>query len=96
MSRPQATGKHKAGRVKSILPVAFIFMGSVFLLVSTVFFPAISQLLISLEADMDWAAPGIWNLPAVLAIDRIIFLIVGVFLTCFGIALALLKRHVSY
>jgi hypothetical protein len=72
---------------KIIYPAAFISMGVRFLLISTIFYPAISQWLLQLQDDTSIAAPSFWSLAFVLAFVRIIFIIVGVFLTGFGIFL---------
>jgi hypothetical protein len=68
-----------------IYPATFITMGVLFLLISTLFYPAISQWLLQLQDDTSIPAPSFWNLSFVLVFARIIFIIVGVFLTGFGI-----------
>jgi hypothetical protein len=72
---------------KIIYPATFITMGVLFLLISTLFYPAISQWILHLQDDISIAAPSFWNLSFVLIFVRIIFIIVGVFLTGFGIFL---------
>jgi hypothetical protein len=72
---------------KIIYPAAFITMGVLFLLISTLFYPAISQWMLQLQNDTSIAAPSFWNLSFVLTFVRIISIIVGVFLTGFGIFL---------
>jgi hypothetical protein len=62
-------------------------MGVLFLLISTLFYPAISQWMLNLQDDISITAPSFWNLSFVLIFVRIIFIIVGVFLTGFGIFL---------
>jgi hypothetical protein len=71
---------------KIVFPLAFILMGAVFLLVTTVFYPWIVELLGGLEARAGQAVPEFWNLSLILPIVRVIFLIVGAFLTVLGIA----------
>ena len=78
--------------MKILCSLLFIFQGCVFLLVSTVFYPAITRLLIDLQEQMHLTAPPFWNLTWVLALVRIIFIIVGVFLIAFGIGILWLKR----
>jgi hypothetical protein len=70
----------------------FVLTGGLFLLISTVFYPAIVQILNHLETRIA-ATPAFWDLSFVLRIVRVIFLLVGVFLTGFGIAMFWLRRH---
>ena len=71
--------------MKILIPVLFVVMGGVFLLVSTVWYPEISRLLLNMEQSA--GAPARWNLAAVLKIIRVIFFIVGFFLAVFGVAI---------
>jgi len=68
-------------------------MGVLFILVSTVFYPLISDYLINLQSELSWNTPDFWDITVVLKIVRVIFLIVGIFLTCFGIGLFWWKRN---
>ncbi len=67
-------------------------MGVVFLLVSTVFYPPITQLLGNIQENAGESIPSFWNLSLVLKFVRVIFLIVGVFLTLFGIGMFWVKK----
>jgi hypothetical protein len=78
--------------MKNIIPALFIFMGLTFLLVSTVFYPSITQLLESVQGLNSKSIPDFWDLSWVLKIVKIIFLIVGVFLIIFGIAAFRMKK----
>ena len=75
-----------------IFPLIYIIIGSIFLLISTVFYPSITTLLMNLQEQMHWSAPPFWNLSFVLIFVRIIFIIVGIFITGFGIALFWIKK----
>jgi hypothetical protein len=79
--------------MKIFFPLIFIIMGGVFLLVSTVLYPSITGILIGLQAQSGRAVPEFWDLPLVLGIVRIIFLIVGAFLAVLGIAFFWIKRQ---
>jgi hypothetical protein len=72
--------------LKILFPLSFIVMGGVFLLVSTAFYPSITDLLVGIQAGAGGAAPDFWNLSLILPVVRVIFLIVGGFLTVLGIA----------
>jgi hypothetical protein len=76
-----------------ILPVLFILNGCIFLSVSTVFYPAITRELISIQEQSTITTPDFWDLSSVLGIVRIIFIIVGVFLTGFGIAMVTFRKR---
>ena len=76
-----------------ILPFLFIFNGLIFLLVSTVFYPAITRELIGIQEQSKIATPDFWDLSKVLGIARVIFIIVGVFLTGFGTAMVIFRKH---
>ena len=78
------------------ISIIFIFNGCLFLLISTVFYPAISQWLINLQQQTQATAPHFWNLSTVLEIFRIIFIIVGIFLLAFGIAFPWLKKTIGF
>jgi len=80
-------------KLSIILPFLFIFNGVIFLLVSTVFYPAITRELITIQEQSSIATPDFWDLSKVLGIVRIIFIIVGVFLTGFGIAMAVFRKR---
>jgi hypothetical protein len=71
--------------MKFLFPSMFIFMGAVFLLVGTVFYPSITELMVDLQTQAGFTAPEFWNLSLILGIVRVIFLIVGSFLTVLGI-----------
>ncbi len=68
-------------------------MGAVFLLVGTIFYPAISRWLLDLQGQTTCTAPSFWDLPLVLKVVRVIFIIVGAFLVAFGIGLIWLRRR---
>jgi hypothetical protein len=76
--------------VKILFPALFICMGCLFLLVSTIFYSDITWYLLNLQEKI--VTPSFWNLSVVLSIVRIIFIIVGIFLTCFGIGLFGMRR----
>jgi hypothetical protein len=79
--------------INIILPALFIFNGCVFLLIGTVFYPAIFRELIRIQEQSTILTPDFWDLATVLEIVRIIFIIIGVFLTGFGIAMAILRKR---
>lgn len=79
--------------MKNIFLLPFVVMGVLFILVSTVFYPLISDYLINLQSELSWNTPDFWDITVVLKIVRVIFLIVGIFLTCFGIGLFWWKRN---
>ena len=79
--------------MKHLFPLLFILMGCLFLLISLIFFPSITQVLIDLQGEMNLTTPSFWDTSTVLKIVRIIFIIVGVFLTVFGIAFYWAKRR---
>jgi hypothetical protein len=54
---------------------------------SIVFYSSVAQLLLNLESQTDLNAPSFWDLSWILRVVRIIFIIVGMLLTCFGIGL---------
>ncbi len=81
--------------MKHMVPVLFLFMGGLFLLVSTVLYPAITTWLTGVQGDIVSSAPPFWDLPLVLRAVRVIFLVVGVFLILFGIAAFWLKERWS-
>jgi hypothetical protein len=70
----------------------FVLTGGLFVLISTVFFPAVGQILSHLETRIA-ATPAFWDLSFVLRFVRVIFILVGVFLTGFGIAIFWLRKH---
>jgi hypothetical protein len=78
--------------MKTIIPLLFIATGSVFLLVSTVFYATVANYLITSQSEITWNMPGFWNLAFVLSFVRVIFIITGSFLIIFGIALFLSKK----
>ncbi len=78
--------------MKIFFPLIFILMGGIFLLVSTVFYPSITDLLLGLQARAGQAVPAFWNLSWILSIVRVIFLIVGAFLAGLGIAFFWIKK----
>jgi hypothetical protein len=71
--------------MKYFFPSMFIFMGAVFLLVGTVFYPSITELMVGLQTQAGFTALEFWNLSLILGIVRVIFLIVGSFLMVLGI-----------
>ena len=71
----------------------FCTMGIFFLLTATIFYPAVSSWLLDVQGQSPWTAPAFWDLPLVLKIVRVIFIIVGAFLVAFGIGLLWLKRR---
>ena len=79
--------------MKILYSLVFILQGCLFLLVSTIFYPTIVQMLINLQEQMQLTVPPFWNLALVFSIVRIIFIIVGIFLTIFGIGILLLNRR---
>ncbi len=78
--------------MRTIYLALALFMGVTFLLVSTVFYPAIADSLNSARAQMGDRYPDFWDLPRILSIVRIIFLIVGSLLIICGVAFYWLKR----
>ncbi len=70
----------------------FVLTGGLFLLISTVFYPAVVQMLSHLETRIA-ATPDFWDLSFVLRIVRVIFFLVGIFITGFGVALFWLRRN---
>jgi len=78
--------------MKNIHPLPFIIMGIIFLLISILFYPSITQLLIDIQSQNSWTAPRFWDLTWVLMFVRIIFILIGVFLTGFGIGLFWMRR----
>lgn len=72
--------------MKNIPPLPFIIIGVFFLLISIICYSSIAQLLLNLESQTDLNALS-WDLSWVLKVVRIIFIIVGIFLTGFGIGL---------
>lgn len=68
-------------------------MGSLFLLISLVFFSDITTVLDNLQGEMTFATPGFWNMQTVLTIVRIIFIATGSFLTVFGVAFFWIKKR---
>jgi hypothetical protein len=80
-------------RLNIILPVLFILNGCIFLLVSTVFYPAITRALLDIQGQSTLAMPDFWDLSSVLGIVRIILIIVGVFLTGFGITMVIIRKR---
>jgi hypothetical protein len=83
------TDRGEAG-VKILFSALFIFMGCLFLLISTVFYPAITGYLLDLQGTI--ATPSFWDLQFVLGFVKIIFIIVGIFLTIFGIGSIFIKK----
>ncbi len=77
----------------TIIAVALLAMGALFLLVSTVFFPVITGLLLDLQQQMDMAAPPFWDLLQVLGIVRVIFILVGIILVAAGIVFLFLWKR---
>lgn len=73
--------------MKILIPLIFIAMGCLFLLISTIFYPSITQSLLDLESRSSMSVPPWWDLTLVLKIVRVIFIIVGSFITVFGIGL---------
>ncbi len=78
--------------MKFLFPAIFIVMGVTFLLVSTVFYPPITQWLHNLQEQNSSSVPAFWNLSLVLKFVKIIFLVVGIFLTLFGIGMFWFKK----
>ena len=70
----------------------FVLTGGLFLLISTVLFPAVGHVLSHLETRTA-AVPAFWDLSFVLRIIRVIFILVGIFLIGFGIAIFWLRKH---
>jgi hypothetical protein len=70
----------------------FISMGCLFLLLSTIFYSDTTRYLLAWQDKI--GTPEFWNLTVVLSIVRIIFVIVGIFLTIFGIASLWLKKFI--
>jgi len=82
--------------MKLFFPLIFIFMGVVFLLVGSAFYPSITELLGRFQAQAGWNIPDFWNLSLVLRIVRVIFLIVGAFLIALGIAFFWIKKSLGF
>jgi|WetSurMetagenome_2_1015567.scaffolds.fasta_scaffold131256_2 hypothetical protein len=78
------------------MPIVFIINGCLFLLISTIFFHPITDALIGIQKQSTIATPGFWDLSIVLKFVKVIFVCVGVFLTCFGIGMFLMKKHWIY
>ena len=70
--------------MKIIFPLLFVLMGCLFLSIGTVFYPAITRWLIGAQGSGPWSTPHFWDLSLVLRTVRVIFLVVGAFLTLFG------------
>jgi hypothetical protein len=79
-------------KMKIAVSLLFLLTGGLFLLVSTVFFPAVVQILSQLETRIA-ATPDFWDLSFVLRFVRVVFFLVGIFLIGFGIALFWLRKH---
>lgn len=79
--------------MKYIYSLPFILMGVLFLVISTVFYMPLREFLLNLQSQSNLNAPQFWDLSLVLTIVRIIFIIVGAFLTLFGIAIFLIKNR---
>ncbi len=79
--------------MRILIPLLYFIMGLLFLLISTVFYPAITGLLLDIGKQAEPAAPAFRDLSFVLGFVRVIFIIVGVFLIGFGIGLFVLKRR---
>jgi hypothetical protein len=82
--------------MKGLLRVIFLLNGCFFLLVGTVLYPSITQTLFDIQAQSTIASPDFWELSRVLSIVRVIFIIVGIFLTGFGLAMILLRNRWSF
>jgi hypothetical protein len=78
--------------MKIIVPLLFFINGLIFLLVSTVFYPAITQYLNNLQEKAGLIDPGFWGWTFALGMIKVIFIIVGVFLIGFGFLLVWLKK----
>ncbi len=71
-------------------------MGAAFLLVSTVFYPSITELLSRMQVQAGRNIPEFWNLSLVLRIVRVIFLIVGAFLVVLGFTFIWIKKWIGF
>ena len=80
--------------MNTVIALVFILTGALFLLVSTVFHPAITSYLLRMGEQT--SAPPFWNLSIVLNIVRVIFLVTGGFLEVFGILLLLKKLPLQF
>jgi phage shock protein PspC (stress-responsive transcriptional regulator) len=79
--------------MQTLLRIVFLLNGCFFLLVGTAFFPAISQSLFHIQAQSSLPSPSFWDLSRVLSVVRVIFIVVGIFLTGFGIFLVLIRKR---
>jgi hypothetical protein len=79
--------------MKAIYAPLYWLMGAVFLLITTVFWSAISGSLLAIQEQTGLNGPSFWNLEAVLTFVRVVFIIVGIFLLAFGIGLFWLKKR---
>jgi len=79
--------------MKVLLRIVFILNGCFFLLVGTILYPAVTETLFHIQAQSSLPSPSFWDLPKVLSMVRVIFIIVGIFLTCFGVFLVLIRKR---
>ena len=77
--------------MKAIFSPLYWLMGAVFLLITTVFWNAISGSLLAIQEQT--TVPSFWNLAAVLSFVRLVFIIVGIFLLAFGIGVFLFRKR---
>ncbi len=71
-------------------------MGAVFLLVSTIFYPSITDLLGRIQAQTGRDLPEFWNLSVIFRIVRVLFLFIGTFLVVLGIAFFWIKKWFGF
>ena len=79
-------------KMQTAVCLLFLLTGVLFLLISTVWYPAVVQFLNAIQARTA-DAPDFWNLSLVLGFVRVIFLLVGVFLAGFSVVLFRLRKH---
>ena len=77
--------------MKYLHPLIFVAAGLLFLLISTVLYPPITAFLLSRQ-PAESPLP-LWNLEWVLKAVRVIFFMVGVFFTCFGLYLVWFRQR---
>ena len=80
--------------MKIAIPLVFILSGLLFLLVATLLFPSIMQYLKELRSGIQ-DFPSWWNIVTVGAIVRVIFGLVGAFLTIFGTVLLVIRNRID-
>lgn len=82
--------------MKILIPAVFITTGAVFLLVSTVFFQPLSNCLLVFQQQSGSFEPPGWNLEFVLKFVRVIFIVVGICLSGFGVVVMWLEKVKGY